>query len=386
MSAAPNQIWEVKAYVGHESSAPITGAMTAIINIEWRDAADELISYESQHVAANTTPVDILQQVTVTSGPAPAGTVSTHIFLGVLQTPAQESGTVIYDLIEFTEKTGVQQEDFQWDDFPGGRTLEFAGRNWRVKGTGYYGPGPNVFSDDEDQIWVDALDRLHMTIRKPLTTWLSSEIATEEVLGYGDYRLTAVGKLDDWAPNVVFGFYHWEYPFCYDAGNPWNLHNEMDMEISRWGDPAAEMAQFVVQPYYAPNSISRFDVPFSASTAESAVQLTTFAYEWFSDRIEFRVWAGDAYSESAQTLIHSWTYTGPHIPREHLARMHFNLWQFDGPPTNGEEHEIILTDFVFVPEGEPEPYEGWVPLPAAFLFLLASLLMFISSGLYRRNA
>lgn len=385
MSTAPGEVWEVKAWVGHESSDPLTGAMTAIINIEWRDAADARISYETHVVASQSTPVDIMQQVILTSGAAPAGTTSTHIFLGAFQTPAQESGTVIYDLIEFSEITGPQQEDLQWNDFPGGRTLQFAGFDWRVKGTGLYGPGPNVFSDSNEQIWIDPLDRLHMTVRNPQGTWLSSEIVTEDILGYGDYRLTAVGKLDDWAANVVFGFFHWEYPDCFDGSNPWNLHNEMDMEISRWGDPAAEMAQFVVQPYQVANSMSRFDVPFSANTAESAVQLTTFAYQWFSDRIEFRVWAGDAYSESAQTLIHSWTYTGPYIPREHLARVHLNLWQFSGPPSNGEAHEIILTDFVFVPEGAPEPFEGWVPVPVAFLALLASLLMLITVGFYRRT-
>ena len=46
-------------------------------------------------------------------------------------------------------------DDMQWNDFPGGNTLEFGGHTWRVKGPGYYGPGTNYFCDAADCVWVD---------------------------------------------------------------------------------------------------------------------------------------------------------------------------------------------------------------------------------------
>ena len=43
-------------------------------------------------------------------------------------------------------------------------------------------------------------------------------------------------------------------------------------------------------------------------------------------------------------MIHSWTYTGPHIPRPEQPRVHINLWQFDGPPASDQEVIIDAGD------------------------------------------
>lgn len=374
-TASEGDIWQADLTVGHTSSNPITGNMKAIVNIEWRDSEDNLISFTTTEVATASTAADTLHAVSVTSDPAPANTASTHILIGLLQTPSNETGAVIIDSVSFVETTGAQLADIQWGDFPSGRTVNLGDYSWRVKGSGYYGPGPNHFFDTNDQVWVDENDRLHMTIKNRGQFWSSSEIAAEEIMGYGDYRLTVVGRLDDWAPNVVFGFFHWQYPFCYNDRNPWNLHNEMDMEISRWGDPSREPAHFIVQPWQD-YIAEKFDLPYTGDPE----QLTTFAYEWLSDRIIFRAWRGDALSESEANMIHQWTYTGPHIPREEVARMHLNLWQFYGPPSDGQEYEIILSDFVFVADGTPPPETIFnVPFNhPLYLFTLASMIFIVN--------
>jgi hypothetical protein len=48
-------------------------------------------------------------------------------------------------------------------------------------------------------------------------------------------------------------------------------------------------------------------------------------------------------------MIHSWTYTGPHIPRPEQPRVHVNLWQVNGPPAAYQE--VVIDEFTFVPEG-----------------------------------
>ncbi len=360
-TSAPGDSWEVRADVGHSAGSALNGAnISLIVNIEWRDAADALISYDSFPVLTQASPTGVSQPVTVTSTSAPAGTVSMHLLIGLLQSPAQETGTAVVDNVFLRRVNGVQQEDFQFDDFPGGRVIQFAGRDWRVKGPGYYGPGPSLFSDTNSTVWLDAQDQLHMKIRRQGAVWYSSEIMSDEVLGYGDYRLTLKGRLDNWADNVVFGFFHWTYPWCYDGGNPWNLHNELDVEISRWEDPNRENAQFIVQPWWAAGAASLFDI----STAGDET-LTTIAYRWLADRVEYRAWAGPADAEASSPLIHSWVYTGPYLPRVDHTRMHFNLWQLNGPPDNLQEHEVTITDFVFEAQGDtpvvvPVPLPGWV--------------------------
>ena len=122
-------------------------------------------------------------------------------------------------------------DDVQWNDFPGGRTVDFGGYTWRVKGPGYYGPGGNLFCHTEDCVWVDSSDQLHLTLSNRSGSWYSTEVVTEEALGYGDYILTTVGRLDLLDPQAVLGIFLWEYGPCWDyAYTYWNAFNAS----SRW--------------------------------------------------------------------------------------------------------------------------------------------------------
>lgn len=53
-------------------------------------------------------------------------------------------------------------------------------------------------------------------------------------------------------PAVVLALFTWDY-----AGGDDN-NREMDVEISRWGDPANKNAQYVVQPFHVPANVARF--------------------------------------------------------------------------------------------------------------------------------
>ena len=65
----------------------------------------------------------------------------------MLQSPTDPIPDVIYDQAMFANIGPPTLDQVQWSDFPGAKTLSFSGRTWRVKGPGYYGPGPNLFSD-----------------------------------------------------------------------------------------------------------------------------------------------------------------------------------------------------------------------------------------------
>ncbi len=342
--ASPGERWEASVRGWHTSTNPLTGQCSAILNIEWRDSGDNLISYESHQVATASTPVDEIQEFTVVSGQAPSGTAKARLLLGVLQSPTDPPPDVYYDLADFNKVGPPSIDDIQWNDFPGGRTIDFAGRSWRVKGPGYYGPGPNLFCDGPGCVWVDGEGQLHVTVTESGGAWYSTEVVLEEALGYGDYIFTTVGRLDQLDPNVVLGIFLWQYGPCWDPSYLWwNPYNEIDIEFSRWGDPGKGIGQFVAQPYDYPGNINRFDASFTEG------ELTSHAFSWHSDQIEYRSWRGGLSDEEPANMINEWTYTGPHIPRPEQPRVHINLWRLNESMVT--EQEVVLRDFRFYPEG-----------------------------------
>jgi hypothetical protein len=356
----PGEQFAVTGHVRHPASAPLSGDSVALVNVEWRDAAGELIDYDSHSVADASSATGEWLDFDFVSPPAPAGTAATRLLVAVLQGPDDAVPEVHFDQVTYFSTAAPTIDEVQWNDFPGGRTVDFGSRSWRVKGPGYYGPGPNVFSDAEDCVWVDAQERLHLTLQDRAGTWTSTEVVLEEALGYGDYVLTTVGRLDLIDPAAVLGLFLWEYGPCWDDGYTWwNAFNEIDIEYSRWGDPFDEIAQFVAQPYWYPGNIERFDASFAAG------EVTSHAMRWLADRVEYRVWRGGPADEAPENLIHAWTYAGPHVPRPEQPRLHLNLWKLpDIFP--GADQEMVFQDFVFVPAGGAVGVQDDVPDPAAF--------------------
>ncbi|GJM24431.1 MAG: hypothetical protein DHS20C16_08460 [Phycisphaerae bacterium] len=343
LDTTSGESWEVAGRVLHSSLDPLNGNAKGVVQVEWRNGGGNVISVESHDVLMPADLTDTWKVFSFTTLPAPGGTVAAHLHLAFSQSPAQETGTVFYDLIEFDRVGPPSRYDQQWSDFTGGRVVSFAGYNWRVKGPGVHGPGPNLFGDGPSHVWVDANDKLHMTIKNVGGNWFSSEVTLEDHLSYGDYIFTSVGQLDLLPANVVLGLFLWQYPTCYDPANPWNLHNEIDVEISRWGIPADDVAQFVVQPFDAAGNISRFDINYAKG------ERISYALRWLPDRIEARAWRGGPSDESPSTLIASWINSGPHLPRPEQPRVHINLWQLNGPPSDGQNQEVELESFRFVP-------------------------------------
>jgi len=352
----PGEQWEAAVRVFVDGGDPLTGQSTAMVNVEWRDAADALISYESHSAADANSPVETWLDFSVVSGPAPPEATTMRLLIGVLEAPSEAAPTVLYDTVTLYSLTSPTMDELQWNDFPGGRVIDFADRSWRVKGDGVYGPGPNNFSDDPDNVWVDTDGRLHLTIQQEGQTWFSTELALVEPLGYGDYVFTTVGRLDTFDPNAVLGFFLWQYGPCWDPGSLWwNPYNEIDIEFSRWGDPQNEYGHFTTQPWDWPGNGSSYDVPLAEG------EITSHAYHWLPDGVEYRSWRGGAADESPETAIHSWSYVGPHTPRPEQPRVHLNFWHIFETPDS--DQEAVLEDFNFVPEDNPSTVEQDPSLP-----------------------
>jgi len=352
LAADPGDRWSASVWVGHSCTHPLSGATRAILNVEWH-GRDGLIRYDSFIVAdAATTCGGMAAIAPIAVGPAPEDTESLHLLLGVVQGPDDPPAEVFFDLVEF------HPSDFdarQWEEFAGGRSLDFAGRSWRVKGPGPYAPGPNYYCDSEERVWVDCADgRLHLTVSSNGLDgkWCSTEVALSEPLGYGDYIVTTVGSLADaWDANMVLGLFLYQYVAYWEPANFWwNPPNESDVEYSRWGDPnELKTGQFAVQPYDFPSHRERFEI------TRGEEDLTSHAFRWLPDRVEFRVWRGGPDDEAPETLIHAWTYTGPNLPRPEQPRMHINFWHLGDSPWSWTNYEVVIAEFRFVGVGQTPP-------------------------------
>ncbi len=213
------------------------------------------------------------------------------------------------------------------------RKLEFSGRRWLVKGTDTReGPGPNYFSDDGENVWVDREGRLHLKISERDGQWRCAEVVSEEEFGHGQYVFTLGGGADTINENVVLGLFTWDT-------DPEHHNREIDIEIARWGEVANENCQYVVQPYEHPGKLHRFGVDLAGAGS-------THNFEWGRGRVAFRSVRG----HREETVIDSWIYTGADTPPPGRAHARVNLWLFRGaPPSDCREVEVVVARFGFTP-------------------------------------
>ncbi len=216
-----------------------------------------------------------------------------------------------------------------------GKALDFSGRRWRVKASvSAVDPGPSPFSDRPEDVFVDDHGRLHLRIAQHNGDWHSSEVLTDQSLGYGTYTFGVDSRLDEIDPNAVLGL------FTYDTAPDFS-HREIDIEFSRWSDPANDVGQFVVQPYTNPRNMFRFPVG-------SRVGETTHRFDWRAGRIEFHSFYGRDFPPAPGDLIAHWIFQGAGVPREGAGRARINLWQFKGAaPARGQAQEIVINRFEF---------------------------------------
>ena len=219
----------------------------------------------------------------------------------------------------------------------GRQTLTFAGKQWSIKTSmpEAAGPGPNLFSNQKKNVWVDEKGRLHLSITHNKDgRWLCAEIISEESFGYGTYTFTLDGPVEGLDPNAVLGL------FTYADDN-----REIDIEFSRWGKTGDHNAQFVVQPGADPDGIKRFDGPKGTGSS-------THSFSWQAGQVDFQSMAeGNVLASSTARQ---------NVPLPDKEKVHINLWLFRGAPHSVPSQpalsvsepgrlEVIVSGFKFTP-------------------------------------
>ncbi len=248
---------------------------------------------------------------------------------------------------------------------PQRRTITFAGLNWDVTANtfGPINPGPCIFSDSTNNVFLDSSGNLHLKIvQNAEGTWTCSEIVPrvndqlqqEQRYGYGTYTYYLASAVNNLDPNAVVGLFTWSNDPAY-AGpfQPWENnpqggvggHSELDVEFSQGLTEPPSNAQFCVQPYTS-NPCHQFTMPAGYNNSTAIIN-------WFPDGINFQV------QDPNGNVLASYNYSGAvpppadnggwngFFPSPQQARL--NLWVIGGSPQNGQDVEVVISGFTYVP-------------------------------------
>lgn len=212
----------------------------------------------------------------------------------------------------------------------GPKTIQFSGYEWLVRTVRSTRGGRNN-SYDAANAWTDETGFLHLRIANRDGEWSCAEVKLSRSLGYGSYRFV-VRDVSHLEPAAVFSMFTWDQA---EAGQN---HREMNIEIARWADATSKNAQYVVQPYYVPANVIRFDVPAG---------VLTHTFRWEPGRVAFKTVRGPQADGPGVVAEHVFT-SG--VPSPGAELIHLDLFIF-GNAANPltKDVEVVIEKFEYLP-------------------------------------
>jgi hypothetical protein len=212
------------------------------------------------------------------------------------------------------------------------KLLSFSGYDWNVRTiAGDRGGLNNLY--DADNAWTDASGALHLRIKKRAGRWSCAELEISRSFGYGTYIVT-VRDTSALEPAAVLSLNTFD-----DFGGEQHFR-ELDIEMSRWGDPANKNnAQFGVQPFYIPGNLTPFRVP--AGTL-------THSLIWQYGRAAFKTVKGSSTRAGAPVVLqHEFTSGVPSPGTERFLFMFYLVGSEKSPLQH--ENEVVIEKFQYLP-------------------------------------
>jgi hypothetical protein len=207
------------------------------------------------------------------------------------------------------------------------RTIHFSGYEWELADFPT-DRGGAMNEWDPSNVFVDVRGLLHLRISKSGHDWRCAEVILHRGLGYGSYRFV-VHDVSHLEPGAVFTIYDW------DGSGP----HEMDIEMSRWGQPGGKNAGFVVQPYYLPTNVVRFMAPEGT---------LIHSFQWEPGKVNFRT-VSISESQLVSTLIHEHTF-GMGVPTPGNDSIRIALYRFENRASPlQKECEVVVEKFEYLP-------------------------------------
>lgn len=207
------------------------------------------------------------------------------------------------------------------------RKIKFSGIDWYVK-DGFYGPGPNYWSDSKRNVWLDSRGFLHLKIRKSGGKWCCSEIYSVREFGYGEFRFKVASNVGNYTGNIMVGLFIYE-----------NDSSEIDIEFPNRGNGK-------IPGWYTVQSSNREEKSQDIFQLNLKGDYSTHQINWYRDSVAFESYHGHGDSSAGSGhLMNKWTYKGENIPEEGNERLHINFWLSEGKaPANEEEAELVIKE------------------------------------------
>ncbi|WP_263375019.1 LamG domain-containing protein [Granulicella aggregans] len=212
------------------------------------------------------------------------------------------------------------------------KRIHFSGYDWTAQGADNDTAGETQ-SYDPNNAWVDEKGYLHLRMNERDGHWYCAEIHTMRSLGYGTYRFVVqdTGHLDS---SATFRIFAYDLLLANESRN-----DEFDIELSRWDDPAGNNARYVLQPYYVPKNVAKFEAP--------AGELT-HTFRWDPGKVSFRTVQG-AVDTPGQKIVSEKVFTeGVPVPANH--KIYIDLLDFlHSRHTAKLPTEVVIEKFDYQP-------------------------------------
>ncbi len=211
------------------------------------------------------------------------------------------------------------------------RTIHFSGYDWEVRSiAGDRNGSPNTYNPAN--AWSDQKGFLHLRVSGTPEHWFCSEIIQTRSFGYGTYQFT-LQDVSHMEPALALSLFTWDE----SALEP--PHREVTIEFSRWGDPASKNGQFVVQPYYVPANVSRFEAGAGPITA---------SFRWEPGKLSFQAVPGAHAARGGRPIATHVFTSGVPTPGNERVRMHLCGFHYSKVLLQ-HEAEIVLEKFQYLP-------------------------------------
>jgi hypothetical protein len=234
--------------------------------------------------------------------------------------PAQGNGVAAI----LTAKGGTAASDVL-------KTIHFSGYDWTVRSApSNRGGETNLYNTAN--AWTDDKGYLHLRMGERDGHWTCAEVNLTRSLGYGTYKFV-VQDSAHLSSLGVLGLFTLDERLT-DFNRP-----ELDIELSQWGKTGDKNAQYVVQPYFIPQNIARFDVPPG---------VFTHILRWEPGSAEFKTVKGSAAAPGAKGISEHLFTSG--IPAAAVETIHMGLYDFyHSKSTSQRPAEVVIEKFEYLP-------------------------------------
>jgi hypothetical protein len=211
------------------------------------------------------------------------------------------------------------------------KVIHFSGYDWIARTAGS-DRGGEPTSYDPANAWIDPKGYLHLRMALRDGRWSCAEVNLTRSLGFGTYKFV-IQESAHLGPSAVLGMFTWD-----DARDD-DTRSELDIELSRWGRPGSKNAQYVVQPFYVPENVSRFTVPSG---------VLTYILQWGRGVASFKTIRGSAVDPASKTVSEHLFTSG--VPAPAFETVHISLYDFHHSENMSPlPAEVVIERFEYLP-------------------------------------